>query len=298
MKELNESSIIICSIVRNAERGLKNNIPVINEFCKYFSNYKVIVYENDSTDNTKIILTSWMRDDPKHITVLSNDTDAKKTIPSYNEINCNPFFSYKRIEKMVFYRNKYLDYIKQHNLQAEYLMVVDLDVASLYLDAILSSFDVNVPEWDAVTAMGYSRSPVFKKRYHDTYALVEIGMENTPQTEKSIFTSSLRIMKKIHDNRWLRVFSAFGGLAIYRFEKIKNLRYKVIENGDSRVEVRCEHYSIFQQMSSESNCKVYINANMVLKYQSITLKLIWNTILRKAFMVFNKISNIMGLKKV
>ena len=51
MKKIDQSSIIICSIVRNAEKGLKRNIPVIQEFCKYFANYRVVVYENDSTDN-------------------------------------------------------------------------------------------------------------------------------------------------------------------------------------------------------------------------------------------------------
>ena len=45
MKKIDQSSIIICSIVRNAEKGLRRNIPVVQEFCKYFANYRVIVYE-------------------------------------------------------------------------------------------------------------------------------------------------------------------------------------------------------------------------------------------------------------
>ena len=50
------SSIIICSIVRNAEKGLINNIPIIDALCEHFNDYKIIIYENDSTDNTKNIL--------------------------------------------------------------------------------------------------------------------------------------------------------------------------------------------------------------------------------------------------
>ena len=48
MKDIEESSIIICSIVRDAEKGLKKNIPVIKELCKHFRDYQIIVYENDS----------------------------------------------------------------------------------------------------------------------------------------------------------------------------------------------------------------------------------------------------------
>ena len=53
MKDIEESSIIICSIVRDAEKGLKKNIPDNKELCKHFRDYQNIVYENESTDETK-----------------------------------------------------------------------------------------------------------------------------------------------------------------------------------------------------------------------------------------------------
>ena len=59
MKQLNKYTLVVCSIVRNAERGLVKNIPIIEEVCKHFKNYKIVVYENDSTDNTKSILKEW-----------------------------------------------------------------------------------------------------------------------------------------------------------------------------------------------------------------------------------------------
>lgn len=50
MKPLKESTLIICSIVRNAANGLKRNIPVINSLCKYAKSYKIIIFENNSLD--------------------------------------------------------------------------------------------------------------------------------------------------------------------------------------------------------------------------------------------------------
>lgn len=281
MKKTSESSIIICSIVRNAEKGLRRNIPVINELCRHFRDYRIVVYENDSVDATKVLLKDWMKQDPNHVTALLNDTDASKTIPSAISVNVNPFFSHKRIDKMAHIRNYYLDYVEKNNLSADYLMVVDLDVSQLFVDSILSSFSAEAIEWDVVTAFGYSTSPSLKKRYHDTYALVEYGKENVPQTEKSIHDAALDMANKMKDGKWIRVFSAFGGLAIYRFACIKDLRYQVLDNNDSRVEVRCEHYSLYSQMAERGFDKVFINPQMKLKYQDLTMRIIWNSMMRK-----------------
>ena len=89
MKDIEESSIIICSIVRDAEKGLKKNIPVIKELCKHFRDYQIIVYENDSTDDTKTLLQKWMEEDKQHVVALLNNTDSIKTIPSSKSVNAN-----------------------------------------------------------------------------------------------------------------------------------------------------------------------------------------------------------------
>ena len=274
------NSIIICSIVRNAEKGLKRNIPVIEKLCGSFQEYKVFVYENDSTDRTKELLTAWQERAPKHVFVSLNNTDARKTIPSAKEVGAvNPFYSKRRIAKMVALRNHYLDYIETHCWSADYLMVVDLDVAQLYLDGILSSFESD-REWDAVAAYGYSLSPKLRWRYHDTYALTEYGDEVNPQTEQKIKALADSYRGICCSKEWKRVYAAFGGLAIYRFEVVKGLRYQLLDNADERVEVKCEHYSIYKQMADRGFDKVYINPQMKLKYQDITWKIIINSIKR------------------
>lgn len=278
---LKKKSIVICSIVRDAERGLQRNIPVIKELCKHFGHYKVVVYENDSTDRTKELLQAWMDEDTENVFCQMSDGLSAPTIPSASSVSCNPFFSRKRIAKMVFLRNQYLEFIEQRQLKADYLMVVDLDVAQLYLDGILSSFAPITPEWDAITAFGYSTSPKLKRRYHDTYALTEWGDENNPQTEQKIKLLADKYgILAVHDE-WLRVFSAFGGLAIYRFKVIRGLRYQVLTNDDSRVEVRCEHYSLYKQMTEQGFNRFFINPGMVLKYQDLTWRIVINSLRRK-----------------
>ena len=286
MQALEKSTVIVCGIVRNAEKGLKRNIPVIDALCDRAKDYKIVVYENDSKDRTKSILREWsMRRGTEKIHVLLNDNVKPcETVPSFGTVACNPFYSGKRIEKMASLRNRYLTYVREMNWKADYVIVVDLDVSALFLNAILSSFSLNV-RWDAVTAYGYSFSPFLKKRYHDTYALVESGRETEPHTEKKISDLAAKYGKLKYGDAPVRVFSAFGGLAIYRYEAIKDVRYQLIYNDDKFVEVYCEHYGIYRQMKKLGYDKVFINPSMYLKYQTITVKLVFNAL--KKYILYN-----------
>ncbi len=286
--DISKKHVIICGIVRDAEKGLRRNVPVINSLVRRFSDYKIVIFENDSVDGTKEILFNWKKENPDRLYLFSEDKKEVKTIPNSKSVNCNPFFSSKRISKMVTLRNQYLDFIDSKQWQSDYMIIVDLDVASLNLESILSSFENNI-EWDAVTAFGYSLSPRLKIRYHDTYALTEYGEEEKPQTEYKIKMLANKYGALRNHEEWIRVFSAFGGLAIFKFEAIKGLRYLLLYNDDPEVEVRCEHFSIFKQMKDKGYDKVYINPRMFLKYQDLSLEIILNTLKRNLSLLKKKL---------
>lgn len=278
MKALRDSNIIVCSIVRDAAMGLRNNRPVIDALCKLCNDYRIIIFENDSKDDTKYILTDWHNTASTKIHIYLKDTDGKRTIPSTHETkNKDPFYSFychKRIDKMACLRNQYMQAIDDIKFEADYVIVVDLDVARLSLNGILTSFQSQI-EWDAVTAFGYSTSPRLKRRYHDTYALCLWGDQDQPQTMDKIKTLDHHLGTLRPTDDWIRIASGFGGLAIYRFEAIKGLRYQVYENYDERVEVKCEHFSIYKQMIERGYSRFYINPAMTLLYQKLTGAIIW-----------------------
>ena len=175
-----------------------------------------------------------------------------------------------------------MEYIEKQKWEADYLIVVDLDVARICLDGILSSFESKL-DWEAVTASGYSIGPNLKRRYHDTYALTLYGEEEFPQTEEKVKSlAGLYSVLKGYGT-WMRVFSAFGGLAIYRYDAVKGLRYAYpsLNNDDDKVEVRCEHYSLYKQMAERGYNKVYINPTMILKYQDLNFMIVFNSLKRK-----------------
>ena len=269
LKKLSESAIIVCGITRNCGKNLEKNIRTINQLCDFAKNYHVVIYENDSVDNTKQILTNWANE-RKNIHVSLN-TFNKITIPEKCS-SVNPFFSVHRIERMASYRNSYLEYIEKENLEGDYIIMVDLDVNKIYIDGVLNSFAVCY-DWDAITANGISRSfsSKLRKRYYDTYALIECGQENIPQTEKSITDAKRQWSFLKPGMPLIRVVSAFGGLSIYKREAIRNCRYGVLLNDNERIESRTEHLFFYHQMKANGYDKIYINPAMYVSYHSMSM---------------------------
>lgn len=279
MKPLNESTVIVCGIVRDAERGLKANIPVVRDLCKLCKDYRVVVFENDSKDGTKALLNIWAHEDSERIHAMRSDGDGSRTIPRARDVKVNRFFCRQRIEKMARLRNQYLDYVERQRWSCDYLIVVDLDVAQLNLEGILSSFASDM-EWDAVTAFGYSMSPRLKRRYHDTYALTKWGEQDVPQTEAMTIRYADELGRMKPTDNWMRIYSGFGGLAIYRFEAVKGLRYAALKNDDPRVEVRSEHVALYKDMVEHGFNRFYINPAMRICYQRVTCRIVWNSFVR------------------
>ncbi|MDR2691544.1 MAG: glycosyltransferase [Dysgonamonadaceae bacterium] len=265
-KFISESAIIICGIVRNCGKNLKRNIRIIDKICDLAQDYRVVVFENDSTDNTKQILTDWA-DNRKNIHVSLNVFNTVTIPEKQNAVN--PFFSIHRIEKMAAYRNFYLDYIEKEQLPGDYVIIIDMDVRKICLEGIIASFALNY-EWDALTSNGISRAPssFFRKRYYDSYALIECGQENIPQTESTIKAAQYRWAFLKPNMPLIRVASAFGGLAIYRREAIAGCRYGVLMNRDEKVESRTEHLFLHQQMKEQGYDKIFINPAMRITYQT------------------------------
>jgi len=268
---MKEQSVAICSIVRDCKKNLKRNINVLEVLKKYFKKTDFYIFENDSKDGTKNILKKW-KGNSENVNIFLNDY-YDVTIPSMSEVKENPYYSKHRISRMCQYRNEYLKKINQSKEKYDYIIVLDLDIEKINIEGIISSFSL-AGHWDVICANGFSYSPTLRKRYHDSYALVELGKEKIPQTEKSIRLNQYIWGRIKRRGPLIPVYSAYGGLSIYRYEAIKNKYYKVLTNEDKRVAVRCEHFSLCQQIKQAGYTRIFVNPSMILKYQSINIKLV------------------------
>lgn len=280
LKLLSDSNIVICGIVRDCEKNLARNIKKIDKLCDYAKNYQVYIYENDSQDKTKAVLESWA-ERRRNVKISINEINSGNTIPNQSETKYNKYYSFSRISKMCQFRNNYMQFIKNNCKDIDFVIIVDLDVSHISLEGIVDSFNQN-QYWDVITANGWSTSSNFRKRYHDTYALVEWGLEQETTTEEIISLNQKKWSFLKKGIPLMKVYSAYGGLAIYRYEAIVGLEYKIYYNlNDNRVQVKNEHFGLHKQIYERGFTNLYINPSMEIKYQSVTFGLIYKTLLSK-----------------
>ncbi|GHT21790.1 hypothetical protein AGMMS4957_11070 [Bacteroidia bacterium] len=223
----------------------------------------VLIIENDSKDDTKHVLSDWAQKS-EGVYVISNDFGTQ-TVPPKQLNSVNPWFSHHRIEKMARYRNMYLEWIEAQNKDYDYMIVLDIDILWFNCKNFANIIPYAPDDWGALCANGVSFSGC-RFRYYDLYPFSEVKQKIDMQTlgirnRQERRASTLRVTKLIAKQPYTSVYSAFGGLAIYKYQAIKGLRYTAISNDDEEVESFAEHVSLNDAII-DRGYKVYIAKNL------------------------------------
>lgn len=242
MTKINKN-IVIAALARDCGDALHNNILLIEQLRERFVWSQVVIVENDSKDNTKQILVDWEKD-KKQVKIISQDFGTT-TIPAKVEGNVSPTLSFYRIEKMSLYRNMYMDFIAGLNTQIDYVIIIDIDIKSFSVDGLVESI-LKAPEnWGAIFANGLTKRKILglnSKMYYDMFALYEYPLIDKFYYDQEYFDKSFqRAYKNIKKNKYYSVVSAFGGIGIYKYEAIKDIRYIATKNFVNEQEGICEH---------------------------------------------------------
>ena len=262
--QLKKMRLAVCGLARNCASKLPATIRFIETLSTYFESTTIVVVENGSRDKTRAILNNWA-DSCSSLHIIDGKVPGEENA---SDTNANPYYSVKRVSRLAALRNQYLDFLKAQAVEPDFVLVLDFDVDRISLEGVLDSF-TREADWDVATAYGYSLSPTLLERYHDTYALVPLGEENILQLETGLKAIQRNWKQDIASSELVRVYSAFGGLAIYKYKQIIDLRYTVCPNGDERVEARCEHFSIANELQNNGYQRIVINPKMHLRFQTI-----------------------------
>jgi len=211
--------VIICGVCRDVESKLPYTIQIIEEIGALFDDYQVVVYENDSQDNTRALLASWKEKNSK-VVVISEDltvSGLEKII--INRHDDNRFF---RPEEIARARNIALDTAMSDRFSDyDYLIWLDMDFKLFpVIDGIIETFE-SKKEWDAVFAYGVDPA----NKYWDWYAF----RDDSYPLGSELLGNEWWYMKKEFslkpEDEWHLVYSAFGGCGIYRKSSITGCRY-------------------------------------------------------------------------
>ena len=223
-EKMKNASLIICGITRDDAETLPLTIGRIEKTGRFFRNYRVVIFENDSTDQTPAILHMWESDNPRVKIISESILNLVAVMGS-------------RFERLAYCRNRCLEHI---NGSREfdgygYIMVVDIDLRGGWsYDGLASSFFAD-NDWDAVASnsIGYH---YLRKTYYDTLAL----KPRTILKKHWFYRLCGEGWQFRRNDPLIPVQSAFGGLGLYRREVFLNRRYSG-RAGDREV---CEHHAI------------------------------------------------------
>lgn len=226
MSKINEK-VILCGVVKDCGITLENNISTALSVVDLFEKGKIIIYENNSKDNTKDILNTYKDNDK--ILVISEDIDSEtikknSRIWTYTEITGSDHPC--RIEMICNARNKVLDEInKEEYNEYTYIIWIDMDSSGFSVKGIENSFEYK-KDWDVVYANGIEKWG----SYYDTYALRTRDKPFGPEIIGEYFWKNPSKINMRYNGELIPVYSAFGGIGIYKKEVFKNYRFDCIVN--------------------------------------------------------------------
>lgn len=253
-----QSKVVICGLMRDNE----SNIPFIKNRSKYiidsFSDYIILIVENDSKDNTRLKLLEWAKEDPKVIILGCG----------YNESKCNlqlprtqgHLIDGSRMDKMTFLRETYLNEIKTYFPNYEFTIMWDMDCVSyIYRDGILNSIGyMSENNWDCVCANGFYHTPVVDF-YYDDFAHLDKDERVKEHNRGNLWHDMFSHYREyIFGDPPSKCRSCFSGFAIYRTNSILNTSYYTRPTDCSKNNIICEHVCLNTQLPN-----VYLNPSML-----------------------------------
>lgn len=243
--------VIICGVVKNVELVIDKNIKYAIETGNLFEKFKIIIYENNSTDNTKDLLHSY--DNNKNIKIIcenieNNDKKQNNKIWTYTEVTGSDHPC--RIEHICNARNKLLEEINKPEYdEYTHVIVIDFDSNGWDIKGVLNSF-MTEDKWDAIFANS--------SEYYDYYALRIPVFPFGPEIIGEFFWN---LPNYRFTNELVPVYSAFNGIGIYKKDIFKTFKYDFVANDDVKKFYRKYiHDNIITDLTKkniESACKKF-----------------------------------------
>ena len=279
-KNAKTKRVVIASLCRNVKKSIELARTRLEKIGEAFGDYKIILFENDSTDGTRKALIKWTKENNRVILLDCCEFGPCDCKLKYKHGYDLGALSTSRMKKMAFYRNQYLDYTKKHFRDFDYLLVYDFDLdGGIYLDGLISNFDPRL-NWDMVCSTGLVSVPQLnillggesKPNMYDTIAFLDLNdnwyKKSEMRKEQILLNNKL---KKIGSDL-IPIRSGFNGMAIYKINSIKDTRYDF--------KTRCEHIDLHKNMFEKGFSKIFLSPNLLLylvpQGPSITFKHVKN----------------------
>jgi len=248
-KNMKNYNVVFGGTIRDVEKYIKKGLFDIDQCGKKFNDYAVILYENDSKDNTRSILQNHKKNN-YHYIFEDGIKEPSRTI---------------RLENG---RNKVLDKMREINKNGyyDYFIILDMDdinSSGKFVDTIETCFEYK--NWDVLTA---NQTGI----YYDLWALrkkndmeydCHFKISHRPHNESHKEAHYKYIDSKLKNypqSGLLEVDSAFGGAGIYKIKSIPS-KCRYVGKYESGWE-KCEHVD-FNECIKKNGGRIFINTRFL-----------------------------------
>ena len=251
------SRVVVLGVARNVASFLPKVWDNIMRVVSFFADWQLIVFENDSSDQTKEILTAWAVQRPGHVhfttTTLTHVQD--------------------RTLRLAIARNSVLSMAHTLFPRYEFIIVVDMDdvgASPFNLTVIQLALDQQIHDWDVISFNHHC--------YYDIWALRWLGYDincwngglrerGTVRLRKALTVWKQKRQETPPDGL-IPVYSAFEGLAIYKANFTWNAYYDGHNHELPKYnEEDCEHVAFHKSMIQLYHARIRVSLQFLSAFE-------------------------------
>lgn len=258
--------VIVGLLARDCKEAILRNKLKIERLCASFEDYHIVVVENDSVDGTRQVLLDWAKEDDRVLVDSFFDHSLKLSDSGY-----------ERISHMAYLRNRLLDDIRKQPAP-DLVIMMDVDIYDFDVEGLMEGINYAPNDWGALMANGRMMKPndQYLDAQFDQYAYMACGEELSDMhfnmfTNHSLYKRGRKLNSEVQICDYVPVNSAFGGMAVYRYEAIKDLRYQAVKIDVCHQKFFCEHVPFHLDMIHQGY-KNYVCRNIVVNNGIVNLR--------------------------
>lgn len=233
--------VVFVGMARSIAGILPTTIRRLEQIGGFFNAWKAVIVENDSNDDTKEVLAEWAAQRPGQ--VLADCRDL-----GYEHLHG---FEALRVQRYAELRNRYRTLADEFAPEADYVIAVDLDAWGGYstlgvLHSVAMFHELPNAACMASTSLYRAKTEAGKLvwGHYDLWALRHYGPRIRFEPWQPLWLPP-------PGARPIRVYSAFGALAMYRAEAFYETPYESVD-GD------IEHVGLHRNMQRDG-WEIYLN---------------------------------------
>jgi hypothetical protein len=240
------SRAVICGLARDVAPRLPHTIARIERLGGMFRDYRVVIYENDSLDDTRLLLQLWSQ----------RNWRIEVRVERLGEPRFGQTPSVHRTSRMAYYRNRCHDAVLREFGDFDYCLVVDTDLYGWSYDGIMHSFGTE--DWDAVGSLGIQR---ILWQDGDEIGSTDIHFDTFALRPGPASGGLDEITRWPRGRPLIPVDSCFGGLCIYGMPVFAAGEYQGAD---------CEHVTFHARLRALGYTRLFLNPNQVVLYSEVT----------------------------